>query len=390
MSLSQRQEHHADRTLFLTSVALIGSVFAIGVTAQSVVVLGIDAVSPGTHELAPGIDVIVRISVNLASVAILALCSVWLRLCIRTLGKFFALSVIASSIAAVIRSLLQLVIGIYDDPVTAASDALITAPVCVVVLVIAHVLVTLNRKARAAEQAHQQAAMRAAEALSSLQQEELRVRREVADALHGTMQQRLVFLSAELESIGSEIVKLAEPGAESALKPSDAVALESRIHDVRSGLNSMREQDLRTLSAALYPEALDRGLVPAIRALTARIPASIPVELLTDDISSPDGLDTGSRLLLIRAAEEGVTNALRHGRAVSISLELTRDIEPDGPVYRLSVRHRGVRPEEPIVLSGLARLKRRLIDLGGDLLFAAEGDGARLSAWVPEDHERKP
>ncbi|MFC5338975.1 sensor histidine kinase [Leucobacter denitrificans] len=377
-----QNEHHADRTLFLASVLLIGAVFAIGVTAQSVIVLGIDAVSIGQREVAPGFDVGIRIAVNLVCVALLAFGSTWLHLFSRSLGSFFLFGTTTSCLAAAIRTLLQLTIGVYDDLSTALSDALITAPVCVVVLLIARALVMLNRKARTAEQAHQRAAIRAAEALTSLQQEELRVRREVADALHGTMQQRLVLLSTELESIATDIKGFAPETGVS--EPTDSDTPASRIRRVRTELDSMREEDLRTLSAALYPEALDRGLIPATRALTARIPASIPVQLFTEGFPSPDNLDASSRLLLVRVAEEGVTNALRHGKAASISIDLTHDSESGNPTYGLSVRHRGVPPKKPINLSGLARLRRRLTDLGGDLQFASEDDGARLVAWIPE------
>src|SRR5690606_7618199 len=100
--------------------------------------------------------------------------------------------------------------------------------------------------------------------------------------LHGTMQQRLVMIEAELQSVARQLAATTDSSA--------TAELVERLHVARAGIDALREQELRTLSTALYPEALDRGLIPAIRALTARIPPSIAVDFTTDGFAEPDGL----------------------------------------------------------------------------------------------------
>ncbi|XPP26609.1 MAG: sensor histidine kinase [Leucobacter sp.] len=367
------EDTRADRRLFLLAAGFMGAVFALGVTAQSMLVLGIGTLSFGGQTPSPGLEAALRISVNLATVTVLCAVAVWWRIYDRNLPAFLRLSLCVALIGAAFRTTLQLLIGVHhlSDPHMVISDALITLPVGLAILIIAAALLELNRRARSSERERQRASTRATEALTALQQEELRVRREVADALHGTMQQRLVLIEAELDTVATRLASPIEPAA--------AAELETSVRDIRTDLDALRERDLRALSAALYPEALDRGLVPATRALTARIPASIPVDFSAEGFPIPDVLTHSARLLLVRVAEEGVSNALRHGKAERISLEL----RIDGAAYMIRVRHHGLPPTEPIRLSGLARLQRRLADQDGDLRLDAEPHGAILRAWLP-------
>lgn len=406
-------DSRADKRLFLIALCFVGMIFAVGVTAQSMIVLGIGPLSFGDGTVKPGIEAVIRTSINLTSVVIMAVLSVLTKLYVRGPIVFFTLGAAIAIVAGVFRGGLQLVVGVHQSLRSATGDGSITLIVAFMVICIAQVLVVLNRRARSAERARQRASVRATEALTSLQQEELRVRREVADALHGTMQQRLVLLSAELDSLTATLATLPER---------DAADLETRIRHVQSELDSMREQELRALSAALYPEALHRGVAPAVRALTSRIAAAIAVRFVAEGFPTPDGLNQTSRLLLVRIVEEGISNALRHGKAEEITIKLSssesvstgtdtdtdtdvsgdalesgsdelsdgvearlgEELPVDMPWYQVSVSHVGLPPSEPISLSGLARLKHRVTDLGGDLHFEPQPNGALLSAWLPE------
>lgn len=369
------QDSRTDRRIFLIAAGFTGAMFGLGATAQSMFVLGMHPIVFDDTALHPAFEAIIRGSINVLSVAILCALASWWRVFDRRIADFLWISVCISVIAAVTRSVMQVAVGVhpFDDLRIAASDAAVVIPVSLTIIAVGSALVRLGRRAREAERERQRAAIRAAEALAALQQEELRVRRDVADALHGTMQQRLVLIEAELDSL---VARIAAPEP---LSTGARAEISQRITEVRTTIDGMRERELRELSVALYPEALDRGLLPAARALTARIPAAIPVAFSAEDFPAPDALDTGDRLLLVRVAEEGVSNALRHGRAERIALGLR--IADGG--YEVRVQHLGQAPEASSQLSGLDRLRRRLLDRDGELVLESEPDGATLRAWLP-------
>lgn len=371
------QDHRADSMLFLLAVSFVGAAFAFGATAQAMLVLNTDHLVIFGVTPPPAVEALLRVLVNLAGVAIVGSLSVWWRLIDRSLIAFLTLSLTIAAIAAISRSILQFLIGMHrlDELDTAITYAIITFPVALVSIIAATIAVSLGRLARNSERQRQLAAIRASDALAALQEEELRVRREVADTLHGTMQQRLVLISADLNQVATQ---LATSGASE-----QSTELATRVRKVLSELDALRERELRELSAALYPEALERGLVPALRALTSRIPASIAVDFRAESVPVPDGLDQGSRLLLIRVAEDAVSNALRHGQASKISLTLDIETDAYGSRFILTVRNWGTALHESPVLSGLDRLRRRLVDVNGELTLQPEPQGACLRAWLP-------
>ncbi|WP_161594037.1 ATP-binding protein [Microbacterium sp. RG1] len=81
----------------------------------------------------------------------------------------------------------------------------------------------------------------------------------------------------------------------------------------------------------------------------------------------------------MRVAEEGVSNALRHGLAAQIDVVL--HVAPDE--VRLSVRDDGIGVDPAAALSGLGRLTDRLEGLGGRLVLTPMEPGAELVARVP-------
>ena len=172
-------------------------------------------------------------------------------------------------------------------------------------------------------------------ALKALEQEEIRVRRTVAEGLHGTLQSKLVLVDARLADVLAR--------AEARGVDSDDVGLAAWV---RAELDAVRETDVREMSRLLYPERLELGLVPALRALLGRIPASIATRLVVSDavrpLDDPTGLaaDVSERLLVVRVVEEALTNALKHGPASSLVVVLDVadgvlhvSVENDGELY---------------------------------------------------------
>ncbi|WP_318241248.1 sensor histidine kinase [Cellulomonas avistercoris] len=281
----------------------------------------------------------------------------------------------AALLMGVLRVAVQVGLGVHaaDDTrsllaetVTGAFIAFVSAGIGVWALV-------SRRRMRVATRAAERQAVSVELALQALEVEEIRVRRQVAEGLHGTVQQRLLLIDARLAKV-EEQVDDAAPG------------VAQDIAWARAELAASREQDVRQMSRLLYPERLEMGLVPAVRALLGRLPTSIATrlevgeELRTLDDPSQVGLTVAERLLAVRVVEEAVSNALKNGppALVEVGLDLVGDelrivVSNDGNPY--------VTPAAPDPASGTARLDQRLQLVGGALrVVGRHPTGARLEA----------
>ena len=110
--------------------------------------------------------------------------------------------------------------------------------------------VTTRRAARRRIRAATRDAVHVELAVKALEQEEIRVRREVAEGLHGTLQSKLVLVDARLGDVLDHADRLDAADAES-------------LAWVRAELDEAREIDVREMSRLLYPDRLELGLVPA-------------------------------------------------------------------------------------------------------------------------------
>lgn len=360
-----------DNRLLLGVVSLLGGVLSALASLQAVFALGmlsrtLRGVDPG-----PVLDVLVRVGINLGSVALaVALLRLLRPEQHRRNPRWMRTAPIAAGVALV-RCLLQIASGVY--PVTAldalAVEFVAGAVVIGLICAFGFLFVRTTRRVRAKERAHGQALVQAVEAVQALQQEELRVRREVAHHLHGSLQNSLVVLAAEIRAAASGA---ADP---------------QRLESIASRLDVLRDEEVRAASGALHPVDIEHGLVPAVRDLIARLPPEIAVDLVVDhgfgDLDARS-LPLDRRVLLARTVEEALTNALKHGGARAVRLSLGVDCEPVGAVVvGLDDDGAGVGPEAS--LSGLDRLSRQFAVYGGslELLPSADLGGARLAARLP-------
>ncbi|MCI2956086.1 hypothetical protein MN032_00130 [Agromyces atrinae] len=375
--LARDDQAHDTRTMVIIVGVLAASLGA-AATVQSVLIFGVQSADLHSEAL-PTAELIRRFSINLVTVAIATLCAATLHVQQRPRAAQIGIAAAIGVGVAIVRAALQLIGGVYlgNQLEAAAPDALVVAVMVTLVFLTASTITRAQQRARRASRERTHQAVLASDALASLQQEELRVRRLVADGIHGSLQNRFVILAAELGAIASE----------------SPPAMARRIAAVRTQLDELRERELRSLSSALYPERLDDGLVPAARALLARLPAAIATRLHVHDSAAGDDRDMrligiDKRLLLVRIIEEALTNALKHGTATSVAVLVLREHR----AITIEFRDDGVGFEGPIELHGLAILRDRLQHHRGDLtLTPGDEHGVILRARLPlTDAESEP
>lgn len=379
-------EEQADRlsdrnTVFLVT-AVAGAVFGVLASTQAIIVFGVGTAAPDPSGEPVG-SLLLRIAVNLATVALIALLARASGAERRELpGRIGAIAALAVS-GGVFRAAVQLAFGLLSlgNLPAVIAEAGSAAVVASVVMTLAVLVTDARRRLRETERARARQRLLAIAALESLRSEELRVRRQVADSLHGSVQNAFVVLAAQLEGIARRVPA---PEAE-------------ELSAVIRRLDVLREQEVRSLSRALYPAEIRRGVVAALRALLGRLPASIEVEFTADEDRLRQAQGIGAALgqergiLLVRVAEEALSNALRHGGAGHVRLVLslappqgTAQSAPAAPVYCLVFEDDGSGGAVIGEAGGLARLREQLALYGGGLrVQPSELGGSRIEARLP-------
>jgi signal transduction histidine kinase len=147
------------------------------------------------------------------------------------------------------------------------------------------------------------------------------------------------------------------------LQTSSALA-DELLGQIRQVVSTLRAHDGLDLRAAL--EALSHPM-PGLR-----IAIDIEEQLRVEDIEQAE--------VLLRCAQEAITNALRHGRAGEIRLDLRRI---DG-AFALTVENDGTAPARIEYGNGLTGMRERLDAVGGTLEVASTPPhGLRLFARIP-------
>ena len=176
-------------------------------------------------------------------------------------------------------------------------------------------------------------------------------------------------------------------------------ALAPRLKETLAVVDRVLEQ-VHDVSLNLRPSVLDvLGLVPALRSLTERQAAlaGLQAEVRADPSLEPPQLDPTSvahrldpiiETQCFRVAQEALTNVVKHAKARTVTVELTRNDEQ----LHLSVRDDGVGFDvaslrEQAVLGkslGLLSMEERATLAGGGLQYhATPGQGTEVHAWFP-------
>lgn len=200
-------------------------------------------------------------------------------------------------------------------------------------------------------------------ATQALLQENTRIaeRVRIARELHDLIGHHLTALSLNLE-VASH---LASDKAKSHVEQGRSIA-KLLLSDVREVVSDMRRDDQVDLARAL------RELVAGIP--EPEIHLDIPEKLPFTDPSRAQ--------ILLRCAQEVITNAARHARARNLWITL----RPDGEGFELIARDDGQGADTVAFGNGLTGMRERLRELGGRLNISTRpGKGFSLEAWMPRE-----
>jgi signal transduction histidine kinase len=190
---------------------------------------------------------------------------------------------------------------------------------------------------------------------SSRMSERLRISRE----LHDLLGHHLTALSLNLEVAGH----LTEGKALEHVRQSHTLA-KLLLTDVREAVSEMREERGVDLAAAV------RTLAEGVPALEVRL--DLPETLRVDD---PEYAN-----VLLRCAQEIITNAVRHSGATRLDLKVA--MTPEGLALRAQDDGQGC--EALVAGNGLRGMRERLAACGGRLdIITAPGRGFALDVRLP-------
>lgn len=369
---AHRDDVAADRVTLLRGTGIIALGYALGASLQSAWIYSA-LVPEWAH-----VDLWRRLAANGIAVAGLVV-ALGVLGAHRTSGMALAARVLTAALfMATLRTAVQVGLGIHpaDDSAALSAEFVTGTVIAMLSAAIGVWALVSRRRMRATARAAERQAVSVELAVRALEMEEIRVRRQVAEGLHGTVQQRLLLVDARLAGVQEQVAGVVPEVA----------------HDLawaREELALSREQDVRQMSRLLYPERLEMGLVPAVRALLGRLPTTIATRLRVGDVlrevddPAAAGITVADRLLAVRVVEEAVSNALKHGPPALVEVHL--DLADEA--LRIVVLNDGDPYDPPAVpdpASGTARLGQRLRLVGGELRIAPrEPTGARVEATLP-------
>lgn len=142
--------------------------------------------------------------------------------------------------------------------------------------------------------------------------------------------------------------------------------------------------EARAVVAAFRPVGLDGStLVEALERLAERFAreTGLPVRVDTTALDGTPGLRTDEEVVLLRGAQEALTNVRRHAGASAVVLRLARV----GGQVSVHVEDDGIGFDPAAVtVSGLEGLRGRVAEVGGQVdVASAPGSGTRVTVRVP-------
>lgn len=192
-------------------------------------------------------------------------------------------------------------------------------------------------------------------------------RKRLARELHDEIGQALTSILIQLKALQEE---------------HDVKVVANRIDSLRQ-LTSQTIEELRRLAMDLRPAALDSlGITAALRWYARQYAERTGVEIQFSEPDYPDRLPAHIELILYRIAQEGLNNAIRHGKATQITMGL----EIDHSLIKLIVTDngKGFQKDEHYTGLGLVGIRERVELLQGHFsLESSPGTGTNLIIEIP-------
>lgn len=166
------------------------------------------------------------------------------------------------------------------------------------------------------------------------------------------------------------------------LQEADFETMVQRIEDLRS-LTSQTIEELRRIAIDLRPAALDAlGIIPALRWYVQQCAERTGLDIFFKGPDQMERLSANQELSLYRVAQEGITNAIRHGKPRKIEVTLDKDLD----CIRLIIydNGRGINPEVLDQGLGLIGIRERVDLLNGNFVIdTTPGEGTLLKVEIP-------
>jgi two-component system, NarL family, sensor histidine kinase UhpB len=199
-------------------------------------------------------------------------------------------------------------------------------------------------------------------ALAAQEGERLRVAQELHDEIGQTL--TAVTIQAERAADGDPALA--------------SKALQDVADAVRASLD-----EVRRIARELRPEALDDlGLVNALIALCGRLGDEHGPRVGRDLQAELPPLSADVELVLYRIAQEGLTNALRHADADTVTVSLEADTAT--VTLRVVDDGKGMPQHVPRRTAGIAGMRERALLVGGRLSIESRpGEGTEVRLVVP-------
>jgi PAS domain S-box-containing protein len=195
-------------------------------------------------------------------------------------------------------------------------------------------------------------------------------RRAITTELHDRVGQNLTGLSIAIQNMKASLSNQSQ----------ETVAAE--INDAQTLLEDTTRH-IRDIMAELYlPELEDHGLAAALETYADRVASRANLDLVVDLPETPLRLSSDVRVALFRAAQEAISNVLKHADATQLEISLQRE---NGRV-RLRVEDNGQgfepSPESPKETPswGLKIMRERIESIGGKVQIESKpGEGTRVT-----------
>ncbi len=195
-------------------------------------------------------------------------------------------------------------------------------------------------------------------------------RRRIARDLHDDFGQTLALLAVQIDVCRQQMGTSTDSAAALDELSARTKELSSAIHD---------------LSHQLHPFKLEQlGLVAAVRALCTECSQSHNLEIEFTDEQIPTHLPREMALCLFRIAQEALRNAIKHGEARWIQVELQGT--DDAIRLRVMDNGTGFNPDRANLEAGLGliSMRERLRLLQGEMTIdSAPSQGTQVVAWIP-------